>query len=430
MGAGIPFQQYGKTYDNTIVTYDNYSLRDLNLRPSKITHIRVFVKGHIVGFECFYDGISAGKRTGAEFPNSAEARDIVLEPSEYLIKITGTSQEVIDTITFYTSYGRVYTVGEYRQGLPYTLHQKGRIIKYFVVGFGRFMHNIGAYFGRQNLSRNRGIANVYQTYQPIHRSQTVSHIPQTHNQLPRSNPYTEEHKRNMIRTGPELMSQPLQRSVTQRQPLGAPKLNTALNYSTLSDESEDIGYSGLASESGKMHNSFAQSNQPKTQVFEESKYSDHSSQRPAESSSSPSKSVFFDDYQKLLKGHKKAIMTELRVVHDGHSVFGVQGIYRADGQIFVSEPHCSMPLPSNAVNESIPLSQQERIICIETKLLGTVVKVLKVFTSSGKVYYFGNKFPQKEGLQNFTVKVPRSKTCIAVTGYYSSHLQSLACYYI
>lgn len=51
MGSGNTYLEYGNEYDNTVVGSDVISLGILKAKPRKITHLRVYVKDYIVGFE-------------------------------------------------------------------------------------------------------------------------------------------------------------------------------------------------------------------------------------------------------------------------------------------------------------------------------------------------------------------------------------------
>ena len=148
MGSNYSFKEYGKNFENTLSASDLISLNQLKIKPRKITHLRVWIDEYIVGFEWFYDGISAGARFGNEY-REAEYFDFVLENYEHIYKVWGTSREIIDTLTFLTTYGRQFTVGKNRDGRYFELTSGIKIVKGFKVGFGRYLHKFGAFFGKR-----------------------------------------------------------------------------------------------------------------------------------------------------------------------------------------------------------------------------------------------------------------------------------------
>jgi hypothetical protein len=410
MGNQKSYSEYGSTFDNTLVSSDIWSLKIINVKPKKITHVRVFVADYIVGFEWFYDSVSAGKRTGMEFPQEAEARDIVFEPTEYLAKITGTSFEVIDTLTFHTTYGNIYTVGTYRHGKSFCLFKPDWIIKSFTVGFGRYMHKIGAFFGKRPTTRAR--AQIQ--YQNI-------------NQMPFQRPVSAP--------APHMVHQPhISPTPTQLAPsnyyrpnLNNPNMPTteASHSQSILNRSNTLPPLNMGSRMHAMHHSYMPQSDSDSEEEKAVPLMHHT--KSAEKFNE--QAVYFDDYQRLLKDKKNVAMKQLRVIHDGHSVFGVQGVYIIDGQIVEGQIHCRIPLPKTIKNEAIELSAEDRIASIDCKT-NKIVKHMKVCTSSGKVYNFGNRYISQVGCQSFNVTVPRGKKCVAIAGYLTTHLQSIACYFI
>lgn len=62
----------------------------------------------------------------------------------------------------------------------------------------------------------------------------------------------------------------------------------------------------------------------------------------------------FNDFTGPLAGHREIAITEIRVLHDGNLVYGIEAIYNADGTIISGGVHHG-PLNPGVVNQAVPL---------------------------------------------------------------------------
>jgi hypothetical protein len=71
--------------------------------------------------------------------------------------------------------------------------------------------------------------------------------------------------------------------------------------------------------------------------------------------------VHFDDFTGSLAGFKRIRIVELRVLHDGNHVYGIEAIYSADGTIITGGSHHG-PLNLGVVNQAVPLPEGTLIV--------------------------------------------------------------------
>lgn len=64
----------------------------------------------------------------------------------------------------------------------------------------------------------------------------------------------------------------------------------------------------------------------------------------------------FNDFTGALAGRHKIRLSELRVLHDGNLVYGIEAIYNADGAIISGGVHHG-PLNPSVVNQAVPLPE-------------------------------------------------------------------------
>lgn len=148
MGGGDSYQEAGRRHHDTKAYNDEDCLMAIfgGRHPQTITSIRIWYSKLIVGFECFYDGISAGARMGSE-TYGVTSVDFIMSPGECITEVHGRAGDCIDMLGFKTSLGRSQTFGTSHGGHHFSLQLAGKIVKGFRVGFGGSLHFIGAHFG-------------------------------------------------------------------------------------------------------------------------------------------------------------------------------------------------------------------------------------------------------------------------------------------
>jgi len=296
--ATTTYYEAGKKHPDTVAYKDEDVLATHGIMPKRITSVRVYWSEYCVGFECFYDGVSAGARLGSEYVHGTVYTDFILADGEYITEITGRNGDLVDQVTFHTSLGRSQQFGTSTGGHPFHLKQLGKVVKGFTVGFGGHLHFIGAHFG-----------DAFDPPKP-------------------------------------------------------------------------------SAKAGKTHGD--------TQIF--------------------------DDYETHLKGKSSIQMTEIRVLHDGKLVFGVEGIYAADGFAVSPGTHVGKELNATTINQSISLVGKH-ITGISGRH-GDVMDNLTITLSDGTSYSFGGT-----GGHAFGNIVPAGKKVVALAGGLGGHLHNIFCYY-
>lgn len=133
--------------------------------------------------------------------------------------------------------------------------------------------------------------------------------------------------------------------------------------------------------------------------------------------------VHFNDYTSYLEGKSNIKMTEIRVLHDGSMVFGVHGIYEANGYQVDPGVHVGKELNHNTINQSISLTGGKYVTGISGRN-GDVIDQLTITLSDGTSYNFGGT-----GGTAFHNIVPAGKRVIALGGGLGGHLHNIFCYY-
>jgi len=107
MGGDVSYLDAGKRHHDTTVYNDEDVLTAVygGKHPQRLTQVRVWYSKYIVGFEAFYDGISAGARMGSEHYGVAYV-DFVLSPGENITEVHGRAGDLIDMLGFKTNFGR------------------------------------------------------------------------------------------------------------------------------------------------------------------------------------------------------------------------------------------------------------------------------------------------------------------------------------
>lgn len=290
----------GKRHPDTTTYKDEDVLASHGHHPDKLTAIRVWWSEYMVGFEAFYDNVSAGARMGSEYKHGVVYSDFVLGAGEHITKVTGRSGDLVDQITFHTSTGRTQQFGSSTGGSPFTLEDPGKVVKGFTVGFGGHLHFIGAHFGHA---------------------------------------------------------------------VDPPQQSTR---------------------AGKVHGDTAH----------------------------------FDDFKGHLEGKAGLKMTEIRVLHDNKLVFGVEGIYEANGSQVSPGTHCGKELNSAVMNQSIALSDSKYITGISGRG-GDLIDQLTIHLSDGTKYSFGGT-----GGSAWNNIVPAGKRVVALGGGLGGHLHNIHCWYV
>lgn len=292
------YHEAGKRHADTKSYKDEDVLASHGYHPDRLSAIRVYWSEYCVGFEAFYDGVSAGARLGSEFIHGTVYSEMVFAADEHITKITGRSGDLVDMIKIHTNKGRKQKFGTSTGGSKFTLKEHGKVVKGFTVGFGGHLHFIGAHFG-------------YSVDPPV--KSTVA---------------------------------------------------------------------------GKTHTDTAH----------------------------------FNDYTSQLEGKNGIRMTEIRVLHDGKMVFGVEGIYEANGYQVSPGVHVGNELNSSTINQSIALPVGTYVSGISGRN-GNIIDQLKIKLNNGTEYKFGG-----DGGTAFGNIVPEGKKVIALGGGLGGHLHNIFCY--
>lgn len=293
------YQQAGKTHPDTQTYKDEEQLASIGRHPDHVTAIRIWWSEFVVGFEAFYDGVSAGARMGSQYTPGIVQQDFVLGPGEYITQVSGRAGDLIDYLCFHTNTGRTQAFGNPTGGNPFSLQAPaGHAVRGFTVGFGGHLHNIGCHFG----------------------------------------------------------------------PVVQPPVKTAVY--------------------GKTH--------PDTQHF--------------------------DDMTGALAGKSNVRLSEIRVLHDGNLVYGVNGIYTADGVQVDGGVHVGTQMTANVQNQAIPLPPGTDIVQM-TGRHGDVMDNLTITLSNGLTYSFGG-----QGGNPFQVDIPAGKKIVALAGGLGGHMHNFSAY--
>jgi hypothetical protein len=129
----------------------------------------------------------------------------------------------------------------------------------------------------------------------------------------------------------------------------------------------------------------------------------------------------FDDFESHLKDKGQVELTEIRVLHDGNMVYGVEGIYTANGVQYTPGVHVGKEMTPSTINQSVSL-HGKHITGISGRN-GDIVDNLTLTLSDGATYSFGG-----QGGNAFGNIVPAGKKVVALGGGLGGHLHNLYCY--
>lgn len=298
MGSDASYHEAGKHHPDTTAYKDEDVLAAHGYNPDKLTTIRIFWSEYCVGFEAFYDGVSAGARLGSEFVQGTVYSEMHFAPDEHITKITGRAGDLIDQISFHTNKGNSQTFGSSSGGHAFTLNEHGKVVKSFTVGFGGHLHFIGAHWG-------------YQIDPPV-----------------------------------------------------------------------------KSAVAGKTHGD----------------------------------TQHFDDFSVGLDGKHCLRLAEIRVLHDNNMIFGVEGIYEANGVQWSPGVHVGSEMSSSTINQSIALPAGTYITEISGRH-GDVMDHLTIKLNNGTKYDFGGS-----GGNKFGNIVSSGKKVIALGGGLGGHMHNIFCY--
>lgn len=132
----------------------------------------------------------------------------------------------------------------------------------------------------------------------------------------------------------------------------------------------------------------------------------------------------FDDYITHLSHAKDISLKELRVLHDSQQVFGIEGIYEADGVEVTPGVHVGTDLNPNVVNHSIVLDDGKYI----REIYGTsgdFIDSLSITLSDGTNFNFGGSTGTP-----FSNILPGGTKAVIFGGGIGGHLHQFFCYYL
>ena len=358
----------------------------------------------------------------------------MLEPSEYIYKVTGTSLEIIDSLTFWTTFGRQFSIGTNRRGKFFELSWGRKIIQGFKVGFGRYLHKIGVFF-----RKSKG---CYPVHQPNSSRQILAtrfnHRFQNNQaivQVQRNNEISLHHDNRLQAQPNPVIKVANQRSgkMHNHNAPYSPHTNNEDDSSSVSSQ-EINSYRSRESIANRMRRSQSLVDRNNSTRYytmldneEEKKICPPKKSNPC--GMKYSNTILFDDYEELTKDHNTICMKQLRVIHDNNYVYGLQGVYEIDGKICTTRPHWCSFIPTFAINEAVILMDGETITSIEGTFVD-VINGLKIKTSKGLIYNFGITDSNINYVKSFKHTVPFGKRMIAIAGGFNSYLHNVSVYYI
>lgn len=132
--------------------------------------------------------------------------------------------------------------------------------------------------------------------------------------------------------------------------------------------------------------------------------------------------VPFNDLEGALHGKHRVRMTELRVMHDGQLVYGVEAIYNADNHTISGGAHHG-PLNPNVVTQSIHMPEGTHIRKVYGKG-GDIMDQLCIELNNGLTYIFGG-----QGGNPWEINIPAHRFVKAIGGGLGGHVHNLQFYY-
>lgn len=338
----------------------------------------------------------------------AQVFDIVLADDENITRVLGTYRETINSLCIHTSTGRVLMIGT-GNGTYFSMSRIGKVVKYFKVGFSSQMDTIGAYF--ESNKTEKGHCRRYST--PI-----AAPVP---TQIGRQfTPHTDQDQED-------------EKSSESEDGQADDDFNEVQEYGAFGDSGalptrmhdgiehkfefeHEVEPTPIKAEP-RLCLPVPKISDPRTIGFLNGIKSNVCGQAYADS-------FYFDNYNENLKGHNYVNMTEVRVIHDKNCVYGFQTVYKVDGVDTVSSIHSGKAVHESALFESVPLQYGETIVEINGRI-NEVIIGLKIITSTGKTYGFGNYNDGKF----FSLNIPPGKKVIGLAGEYQQYLHNMACYY-
>lgn len=457
MGADFSYKEAGKHHADTIAYNDEDVLTSIfgGNHPEHISQIRVWYSQYIVGFEAFYDGVSAGARMGSSHAGVAYV-DFVLSPGEYINEVHGRSGDVIDMLGFNTTFGRNQTFGTSPGGTPFSLSSPGKVVKGFRVGFGGHLHYVGAQFGYPAGAAAPGFpaptpvapTPAYPGATPAYPAATPGYpaptpgFPAPAPAFPASTPGFPAPTPGF----PAPVPAPGAGGVpTYTPPGGAPTYMPPGGTPTYIPPGGTPTY---IPPGGAMPTPIpAPVPVPAPSPFPTPSpggyvpaptpaapgYPGAAPGYPAPVAFAPTQtnvagknhpdSVAFNDYTSYLQGRSTVRVSKVRVLHSHEYVYGFETIYEADGVQVSGGSHIGREFPFGAQNAEVTLMPGETITSVSGRG-GDFIDNITIQTSLGKVYTFGGP-----GGSPFSLYVPAGKTIIAFGGSTGGHLHSLFCYY-
>lgn len=126
----------------------------------------------------------------------------------------------------------------------------------------------------------------------------------------------------------------------------------------------------------------------------------------------------FNDFTGALAGRHKVRLSELRVLHDGNLVYGIEAIYNADGSVVSGGVHHG-PLNPSVVNQAVPLPEGTHIVKVYGKG-GDVMDQLSIELNNGLTYIFGG-----HGGNPWSIDIPAGRYVKAFAGGLGGHVHNL-----
>ena len=130
----------------------------------------------------------------------------------------------------------------------------------------------------------------------------------------------------------------------------------------------------------------------------------------------------FDDVSQALAGRENIELSELRILHDGQFVYGVNALYNTSSGPVDGGVHAPAALPPNIVNQSVPLPAGTWITGVTVRS-GDIVDNISIVLNTGLSYSFGG-----QGGNPTQLAIPAGGKVRGIAGGFGGHLHNFTVY--
>ena len=445
MGGDFSYQEAGSHHPDTVAYDDEASLTAVfgGRHPERLTQVRVWYSEYIVGFEAFYDGISAGQRMGSTGIMGVAYVDFVLSPGEHIVEVHGRAGDLIDMVGFKTDFGREQTFGNSRGGHKFKLWAENHIVKGFKVGFGGHLHFIGAHFSSS--FGHGGYKHKDKKHKHKHHHHgafpTPAPVPMPTPGFPAPTPAgfpaPTPAPVPVPTATPAGFPAPTPAPVPVPTPAGFPAPTPApvpgMPAPTPAGFPAPTPVPAPAPVPGVPGYPAGTPGMP-APVPGTAAYTPVPAPAPVPVMVAPTKSetagkvggTAFDDWATHLATKANVRISQMRVYADSMNVKGLYVVYEADGQVLMGGSHPDGAVPFASTGTDVVFSPGEAI----TGISGSAslwIQGLTLTTNMGRTFTFGSQSAMT--MNQFNIMIPAGKTVVAFAGGHNIHLEHLSCYY-